>query len=114
MPPQPFDTHVLPRTHTAVITLHRQLDAAAQDQLTFAYTEAERTNPSAILLNFTAVTSINSTGVALLVALVAQTRAANRPLLACGLSAHDREIFTITRLADFIPIFPDEASALAE
>ena len=30
---------------------------------------------------------------------------------ACGLTDHYREIFEITRLADFMRIFPDEADA---
>ena len=34
-------------------------------------------------------------------------------LLASGLSEHYVEIFRITRLADFMSVFPDEASALA-
>ena len=31
---------------------------------------------------------------------------------ACGLSPHYQEIFAITRLADYMPVFGDEASAL--
>lgn len=53
----------------------------------------------------------NSTGIVLIVGLLAKARAANRPVLACGLSEHYQEIFTITRLSDFMSIFPDEASA---
>ncbi len=34
-------------------------------------------------------------------------------MLAAGLSDHYREIFEITRLADFMRIFPDERAALA-
>jgi anti-anti-sigma regulatory factor len=36
----------------------------------------------------------------------------HRRMLAYGLSDHYREIFRITRLADFMRIFPDEAGAL--
>jgi anti-sigma B factor antagonist len=34
--------------------------------------------------------------------------------LSCGLSDHYKEIFKITRLADFLQIYPDEAAALAD
>jgi hypothetical protein len=34
-------------------------------------------------------------------------------LAAFGLSDHYQDIFRITRLADYIPIYPDEGSALA-
>jgi anti-anti-sigma regulatory factor len=48
-----------------------------------------------------------------IVALRARARADGRPLRACGLSAHYREIFQITRLADFMTIYDDEPAALA-
>jgi anti-sigma B factor antagonist len=35
-------------------------------------------------------------------------------LIACGLSEHYREIFEITRLADFISLAAEEESALNE
>jgi hypothetical protein len=48
------------------------------------------------------------------VSLLARARKEHRRLLACGLSDHYVEIFQITRLADFLSIFPDEASALTQ
>jgi anti-anti-sigma factor len=65
------------------------------------------------MLNFTRVRYINSTGIALIVSLLARTRKANRQLAVYGLSDHYQEIFHITRLADFLSIFPDETSALS-
>ena len=56
---------------------------------------------------------INSTGIALIVGVLAQARKAGCRLLTTGLSSHYVEIFHITRLADFMSIYPDEASALA-
>jgi anti-anti-sigma factor len=55
---------------------------------------------------------INSTGIALIVGLLARARKSHRRLLACGLSEHYIEIFQITRLADFMTVFPDEKSAV--
>jgi anti-sigma B factor antagonist len=57
---------------------------------------------------------INSTGIALIVGLLAKARASRRSLLACNLSQHYVEIFNITRLSDFVSVFPDEESALSE
>ena len=45
---------------------------------------------------------INSTGIALIVGLLAKARASKRCLLAYGLSDHYVEIFNITRLSDFV------------
>jgi hypothetical protein len=39
---------------------------------------------------------------------------AKRRLLAYGLSEHYVEIFNITRLSDFVGVYPDEETALSE
>jgi anti-sigma B factor antagonist len=82
--------------------------------LNAVYAEAERANPAVVLLNFSGVDYINSTGIALIVGLLAKARAAHRRLVVCGLSEHYTEIFQITRLSDFMTMFPNEESALAE
>lgn len=89
---------------TAVIHMHGEINNSADAELTAAFTEAEANNPTAITLDFKRVDYINSTGIALIVGLLARARAAHRPLTAVGLSDHYREIFTITRLSDFMEI----------
>jgi anti-sigma B factor antagonist len=101
------------RPRVAVVELHGEINAFAEDVLNAAYAEAEREAPDTILLNFTDVDYINSTGIALIVGLLARARTSRRRLLACGLSQHYVEIFNITRLADFMSVFPDETAALA-
>lgn len=101
------------RPRVAVVELRGEINAFAEDVLNAAYADAERDGPETILLNFADVDYINSTGIALIVSLLARARASHRRLLACGLSEHYVEIFNITRLADFMSVFPDEASALA-
>jgi len=96
----------------AVLDLRGEIDAFGEEALNRAYDEAEGGNPSAILLNFAAVDYINSTGIALIVSLLARARKTGR-LMTTGLSSHYLEIFQITRLADFMHIYPDETSALA-
>jgi anti-anti-sigma factor len=98
----------------AVIDLRGEIDSFGETALNDAYAEAEKRNPPAVLLNFSAVEYINSTGIALIVALLARARKTGRKLLTTGLSPHYVEIFTITRLADYMHIYPDEASALAQ
>jgi anti-sigma B factor antagonist len=96
----------------SVIILHGEINAFAEDALNAAYADAESHNPDVILLNFSDVDYINSTGIALIVSLLARARKSHRQLLACGLSEHYVEIFNITRLADFMTVYPDETSAL--
>lgn len=114
MKSQPFDAQVRQHDEVAVIDLHGEINAAADAVLSAAYVEAEGHKTPSILLNFGGVEYINSTGIALIVGLLARARQSGRRLLTCGLSPHYTEIFQITRLSDFMTIVPDEAAALAQ
>jgi anti-sigma B factor antagonist len=109
-----LEAQVRHQPRVAIIDLHGEIDAFAEDVLNKAYAEAESRRAEVILLNFSDVDYINSTGIALIVSLLARARKSKRRLLACGLSDHYVEIFQITRLVDFMSVFPDEKSALAE
>jgi anti-anti-sigma factor len=108
-----FEAQVRQLPDLVVIDLHGDINSFAESALNAAYVQAELSQPAAVLLNFSDVSYINSTGIALIVGLLARARAAGRKLFACGLSPHYVEIFNITRLADFMTLFPDEASVLA-
>jgi|SRR5215217_3974056 anti-anti-sigma factor len=97
-----------------VLDLRGEINGFAEEALDAAYSEAESKDPEAILLNFEEVDYINSTGIALIVGLLAKARASHKRLLACNLSEHYVEIFEITRLSDYIGVFPDEESAMSE
>jgi anti-anti-sigma factor len=113
MPAKSLEAQVRHQPAVAIVDLHGEINAFAEDRLNAAYAEAESRAPDLILLNFSDVDYINSTGIALIVSLLARARKAKRRLLACGLSDHYVEIFQITRLVDFMNVFPDEKSALA-
>src|SRR5262245_44309969 len=110
----PFEATVRQTPGAAIIDMRGEIDGFSETTLNLAYAEATAGNDKAVLLNFDKVEYINSTGIALIVGLLAQARKSNRKLLTCGLSAHYQEIFKITRLSDFMNIFADEASALAQ
>jgi anti-anti-sigma factor len=110
---KPFEASMRFRPGVAIVDLHGELDATGEDALNAAYAEASSRSPSAILLNFGDVQFMDTTGIALIVGLLAQARKVRRRLLVYGLNDHYVEIFHITRLADFMSMFPDEASALA-
>src|SRR5579884_181558 len=113
MAPKILEANIRLQPRVAIVDLHGEIDAFAEDVLNNAYAEAERRGTDVIMLNFSDVNYINSTGIALIVSLLARARKAKKRLLACGLSDHYVEIFQITRLVDFMNVFPDEVSALA-
>ena len=114
MPTDHLETSVRRESGGAILDLRGEINGFSQEALDAAYTEAEARDPEAIILNFEGVDYINSTGIALIVGLLARARASKRRLLAYGLSDHYVEIFEITRLSDFVGVYPDEESALSE
>ena len=88
----------------AVMELQGELDSRAETALERGYAEATNGRATSVVLDFAGAGYINSTGIALIVGLLAQARAAGVEIIARGLSEHYREIFEITRLADFMTI----------
>ncbi|MGH8958219.1 MAG: STAS domain-containing protein [Acidimicrobiia bacterium] len=114
MPGTPFSATVRQEDGGTVIDLVGDIDRNASDQLISAYQQAvaERAT-GAVVLSFRDVDYINSTGIAVIVTLLAKARAEGRSLRAWGLSPHYQEIFQITRLADFMTIYETEPQALS-
>jgi anti-anti-sigma factor len=107
-----FSARVRGQPGLAAIDLAGDINAFAEEAINRAFAEAENLNLPVIVLNFAEVEYINSTGIALIVGLLTKARDAGRALSVCCLSDHYQEIFQITRLSDFMRIYPDEASAL--
>lgn len=109
-----FTARVRHKAGAAIIDLHGDLDGRADVSLNAAYANAAAVGPMApIVLNFADVGYINSTGIALIVGLLAAARKDARTIGVTALSEHYRHIFEITRLADFMTFFEDEEGAIA-
>lgn len=113
MAANPFEVNVQKLADRVLMELRGELNSFAEQVLSAAYSEAEGFDTPTILLDFSRVTYINSTGIALIVGLMSRAQKAGRRLVVFGLSDHYQEIFQITRLADYLSIVPDQASALA-
>jgi anti-anti-sigma factor len=113
MPIQPVKASVRVQGAAAIIDLHGEIDASGEATLNAAYAEAIAAKPALVMLNFSNVTYMNSTGIALIVGLLAQARKQKHRLVTFGLSDHYREIFEITRLSDFMTLYASEKAALA-
>lgn len=113
MTSRPFEAQVRHQKDLAILDLFGEINIFAEKPLNKAYDIADTANPDTVALNFSEVSYINSTGIALIVGLLSRARKSHRRMVVYGLSDHYVEIFQITRLADFMNIFPDELSALA-
>ncbi len=113
MPATSFRAEISGSRELATIELHGDVDVAAETGLGAAYAAAASLHAAAILLDFADTAYINSTGIALIVRLLAEARRDRREVRAAGLSPHYVEIFRITRLSDFVHILDDPAGAAA-
>jgi anti-anti-sigma factor len=100
----PLAAEVRPEADGVRIILTGRIDRDGDDAMTGAYAEARTTGSGPIVLDFAATGYINSTGIALIVRLLAEARRDGRPVQAHGLTEHYREIFRITRLSDFMTL----------
>jgi anti-sigma B factor antagonist len=109
---RPFTVQLRTTEDVDVLELHGQIDAAAGPGLQAAYGAVAGDGAGSVVLDFTDVDYINSTGIAHIVGVLASARAQHRTVIACGLSAHYREIFSITRLSDFMHLYADVQTAV--
>jgi anti-anti-sigma factor len=100
----PLDATVHPDGTGTRIVLSGRIDRDGDETMTRAWQEAREVGNGEVVLDFGATDYINSTGIALIVRLLAEARRVGRPVRASGLSEHYREIFRITRLSDFITL----------
>jgi anti-anti-sigma factor len=88
----------------ARLVMRGDVDIAADEVLAAAYDQATAAGATRVVLDFGSVEYINSTGIALIVRMLAEARRDHREVIALGLSDHYREIFRITRLSDYLTI----------
>src|SRR5579864_7602593 len=96
----------------SVIDIQGEVTAFAEKVLMEAYTEASTPTTRNIILNFSELEYMNSSGIGLIVTLLIRVNRQKQRLLAFGLSTHYQHIFEITRLSDAIKIYDTETAAI--
>ena len=104
---------VRPMGELAVIDSRGDVTAASEQPLSAAYEEATQHGAQALILNFTGLEYMNSSGIGMLVTMLVRANRQRPRLAAYGLTDHYRQIFELTRLDEAITIFDDESSALS-
>ena len=98
---------------TSIIDIRGEVSAFAENVLMQAYTEASTPTTRTIILNFSGLEYMNSSGIGLLVTLLIRANRQKQHLLSYGLTEHYKHIFEITRLSEAIGIYDTEEQALA-
>src|SRR5437773_1016849 len=110
MPQANVTTHVRKVGDKAsIVDIQGEVTAFAENALMEAYAQASTGNTRAIILNFSRLEYMNSSGIGLLVTLLIRANRQGQRLLACGLSEHYQHIFELTRLNEAIGLYDTEA-----
>jgi anti-anti-sigma factor len=110
MDERPFGAEISEVPEEIRMRLSGDLNVRADATLAEAYRRVAELGSSRVSLDFERVGYINSTGIALVVRLLAEARRDGRAVRAIGLTEHYREIFRITRLSDFMEIVEGDAA----
>jgi len=102
-----------PSDRTSVIDIAGEVTAASEGALMDAYGRASGEHTRWVVLNFSELEYMNSSGIGLLVTLLVRANRQKQRLLAFGLTDHYRQIFQLTRLDEAIAIHDSESDAIA-
>ena len=96
----------------SMIDIQGEVTALAEDRLMEAYAQASGGETRHIILNFSRLDYMNSSGIGLLVALLSRANRQGQRLLVVSMSDHYRHIFDLTGLNQVFTIYDTEADAL--
>lgn len=96
-----------------VLELVGDITAASEEALIQAHQTASDQGARILVLDFSRMTYMNSSGIGLLVTLLVRAKRKNQKMAAVGLDDHYRQIFNLTRLNEAIPIYSNLSKALA-
>lgn len=102
-----------PAESVAIIDLQGEVTGFAEQMLMDSYSQASNGKTRTIILNFSRLDYMNSSGIGLLVTLLIRAQRQKQSMFACGLTEHYQQIFELTRLNEAIAIYPGEAEAVA-
>ena len=96
-----------------VLRFEGDISSASKEAVVGAYQGLSKEKVKTILLDFTKVDYINSSGIALVIQLLMEAANSGQKVGAFGLSAHFQKVFTMVGITKYAKLLPDQAAALA-
>jgi anti-anti-sigma factor len=97
----------------AVLRFEGDIASTSKDAVLGVYQALPKESARLILLDFTKVDYINSSGIALVIQLLIEAASAGQKVGAFGLSAHFAKVFTMVGITKYAGLFPGQPEALA-
>ncbi len=100
--------------HGGAITVLRfsgDISSTSHDALLGTYETVSKSQP--VLLDFSKVEYINSSGIALVIQMLMEANKNSQKIAAFGLTPHFQKVFTMVGITKYASLYPDEAAAKA-
>lgn len=97
----------------AVLRFEGDIASTSKEAVLGLYRSLPQEKTRLLLLDFTGVEYINSSGIALLIQLLIEAAKAGQKVAAFGLSAHFTKVFTMVGITKYANLHSSEAEALA-
>jgi len=96
-----------------VLRFEGDIASTSKDAVLGTYPALPKNDVKRILLDFTKVDYINSSGIELVIQLLIEAANSGQKVCAFGLSAHFVKVFTMVGITKYAGLFPTQAEALA-
>jgi anti-anti-sigma factor len=96
-----------------VLRFEGDISSTSKEAVIGSYQGLSKTTVKTILLDFTKVEYINSSGIALVIQVLMEAANSGQKVAAFGLSPHFQKVFTMVGITKYAGLFPDQAAALA-
>lgn len=97
----------------SVLRFEGDIASTSREAVLGAYQALPKATAKIILLDFTKVDYINSSGIALVIQMLIEASNAGQKVYAYGLSAHFTKVFTMVGITKYAGLFPDQNAAMA-
>ncbi len=103
-----------PVGHTVtVLRFEGDIASTSKEAVLGAYQALPKATSKIVLLDFTKVDYINSSGIALVIQMLIEAANSGQKVYAFGLSAHFTKVFTMVGITKYAGLFPTQVEALA-
>jgi len=96
-----------------VLRFEGDIASTSKDAVLGAFQALPKETTKLVLLDFTGVDYINSSGIALVIQLLIEASNSGQKVSCFGLSAHFNKVFTMVGITKYSGLFPTQAEALA-
>jgi anti-sigma B factor antagonist len=96
-----------------VIRFAGDISSASRDAVLGTYQRLSKEDHKRILLDFTEVEYLNSSGIALVIQMLLEANKSGQKIQAFGLTPHFQKVFTMVGITKYTALHPDERTAMA-